>query len=301
MPDLQQLELLRKKQVSRLRFIIIAGIASLALGLATMIPFMVVIFLFLSLLLYFAFFGFNRSRPDFKSEYKRIVITRLIRFIDPGLQYSPHQFIPQTTYDFSRIFLNNPDIYSGEDLIEGNIGKTQVHFSELHTQDRRTDNRGRTYYVTIFRGIFFIADFNKNFQGQTYVLSDFSERFLGFFGRAFQNMHFGRPAPVRLEDPVFEKFFAVYSTDEVEARYILTPSFMQRIVEFRKKAEAPVQFSFIESNIYIAVPMRKNLFEPRLMATVLNFGEVEEYYRQILFCTSVIDELNLNTRIWSKQ
>ncbi|MBK9503984.1 MAG: DUF3137 domain-containing protein [Bacteroidetes bacterium] len=39
------------------------------------------------------------------------------------------------------------------------------------------------HYVTIFKGLFFIADFNKHFNGNTYVLSDFGERFLGGFGK----------------------------------------------------------------------------------------------------------------------
>lgn len=49
-----------------------------------------------------------------------------------------------------------------------------------------------------------------------------------------QNINVGRPDVVRLEDPEFEKIFVVYSSDEVEARYILSTSFMERLVEFRK-------------------------------------------------------------------
>jgi len=35
---------------------------------------------------------------------------------------------------------------------------------------------------------------------------------------------------VGLVDPVFEKIFEAYGTDQVEARYLLTPTFMQRLV-----------------------------------------------------------------------
>ncbi len=279
----------------------IAGFASLFLGVATMIPPMVLVFLLISLMIYFFLFGFKRKRPDFKSEYKKIVIGKLMQFVSPDLSYTPNLFISKSKYDHSKIFLSNPDIYSGEDLVSGKIDKTQVEFCELHTQDRQTDSKGRTTYVTIFKGVFFIADFNKHFNGQTYVLSDFGERYLGFFGKLMQNISVGRPDVVRLENPDFEKLFVVYSSDPVEARYILSPSFMERLLEYRKKLNSSIQFSFIDSNIFMAVPMRKNLFEPSLRRTVMNFDDVKSYYEQIIFCTGIVDELNLNTRIWTKE
>lgn len=300
-PDLEKLEVLRKSQVKRQVFIIVALLVSVFAGVVTLVPLLVLVFLFISLFVYFALFGFKRQRFDFKSQYKTNVFCKLIPFIEPQLAYTSHQYIVQSKYDYSKIFLSHPDIYSGEDMVEGFIDKTKIEFSELHTQDRRTDSKGRTTYVTIFRGIFFIADFNKAFSGQTYVLSDFSERFLGYFGKLFQNINISRPDIVRLEDPEFEKHFAVYSTDEVEARYILSPALMQRIMEFKKKTNSGVQLSFLDSSIYLAIPMRKNLFEPKLYKSVMNFNDIEEYYHQLQFCTCVVEDLNLNTRIWSKQ
>ncbi|MBK7037161.1 MAG: DUF3137 domain-containing protein [Chitinophagales bacterium] len=299
-PHLSALEVLRKQQLNRVMFMWIAGCASLLLGFITMIPTLILVFLLISLLMYFFIFGFKRNRTNFRTEYKKIVIGKLMQFIAPDLAFTPNLFITQNKYDLSKIFLSNPDIYSGEDLVTGKIEKTQVEFCELHTQDRQTDHKGRTTYVTIFKGLFFIADFNKHFNGQTYVLSDFGERFLGFFGKLMQNINVGRPDVVRLEDPEFEKIFVVYSSDEVEARYILSTSFMERLVEFRKKMNSSVQLSFVGSNMYMAIPMKKNLFEPSLRRTVMNFNDIQEYYKQILFCTSIVDEMNLNTRVWTK-
>ena len=299
-PHLSALEVLRKQQLNRVMFMWIAGCASLLLGFITMIPTLIIVFLLISLLMYFFIFGFKRNRTNFRTEYKKIVIGKLMQFIAPDLAFTPNLFITQNKYDLSKIFLSNPDIYSGEDLVTGKIEKTQVEFCELHTQDRQTDHKGRTTYVTIFKGLFFIADFNKHFNGQTYVLSDFGERFLGFFGKLMQNINVGRPDVVRLEDPEFEKIFVVYSSDEVEARYILSTSFMERLVEFRKKMNSSVQLSFVGSNMYMAIPMKKNLFEPSLRRTVMNFNDIQEYYKQILFCTSIVDEMNLNTRVWTK-
>ena len=38
---------------------------------------------------------------------------------------------------------------------------------------------------------------------------------------------FSKRQLIKLEDPEFEKLFAVYGDDQIEARYILTPALMQ--------------------------------------------------------------------------
>lgn len=300
-PGLSQLEVLRKAQLRRVRFMWIATVVSLFVGFISMMPPLILVCLLISLLLYFYFFGFKRNRPDFKSEYKKVVIGKLIQFITPDLVFTPNLFITQNKYSQSGIFLASPDIYKGEDLVSGKIDKTQVEFCELHTQDRQTDHKGNTHYVTIFKGLFFIADFNKHFNGNTYVLSDFGERFLGGFGKMLQGLSIGCPDVVRLEDVEFEKQFVVYSSDEVEARYILSTSFMEQIMAFKKKTNANIQLSFVGNNINVAIPMKENMFEPSIRKTVLNFEDIKMYYSQLQFCTAIVDELNLNTRIWSKQ
>lgn len=300
-PELGRLEELRKEELRRVRFMWGSAVISLVLAFAVMTPPLVIVFLLISLLLYFFFFGFNRKRLNFKNEYKKVVVSKIVSFISPELTYTPNLFIPESRFNASKIFLADPDIYNGEDLVSGNIDKTHIEFCELHTKDRTQDSRGRTTYTTIFKGIFYIADFNKHFQGQTYILSDFGERFMGGFGRFFQNINMMRPDVVRLEDPEFEKYFAVYGTDAVEARYILSPSFMERLLTYRKKTDAQIQCSFVDNHLYIAVPYALNLFEPSVRKTVMNPQDVLKIYNSVKFCTDIVHELDLNTRVWTKQ
>ena len=299
-PELTQLEQLRKAELKRVRFMWSSTVISLVLAFALMTPPLVILFLLISLLLYFFFFGFNRRRVDFKTEYKKVVMGKIAQFISPELAFTPNLFITEARYNASHIFLADPDIYSGEDLVSGKIGNTQIEFCELHTKDRTQDSKGRTTYTTIFKGVFFIADFNKNFNGQTYILSDFSERFMGVFGKWLQKANFMRPDVVHLEDPEFEKYFAVYGSDQVEARYLLSPSFMERLLAFRKKTDAKLQCAFVDNHFYVAVPMTKNMFEPSLRKSVMNAEAVQGFYEDLLFCISIVQDLDLNTRIWTK-
>ena len=128
------------------------------------------------------------------------------------------------------------DRYSGDDLISGVIDRTDFRCSELHTEYKEVtyrDGKRHETWVTIFRGLFFHADFNKHINGNTYIEPDNAERLFGSWGRKLQGSNKGKL--VKLEDPEFEKLFVVFSTDQVEARYILTPAIMHALVELRKR------------------------------------------------------------------
>ncbi len=64
---------------------------------------------------------------------------------------------------------------------------------------------------TVFRGLFFIGDFNKHFTCKTVVLTDTAESLFGAFGKMFQAWNLARDQLIKLEDPEFEKLFVVWS------------------------------------------------------------------------------------------
>jgi len=245
------------------------------------------------------FFFYNHHAKQFRNSYKTQVVASLAQA--QGLNYNHLACISRSDYDQSKIFVRQPDRYWGDDYLTGTIGKTGIRFSELHTQ-YKTGGKDKSWH-TIFRGIFFIADFNKNFSGETFVLPDVSENVFGSgIGGFFQKMNMMRPELVKLEDVEFEKNFAVYSTDQVEARYILSPALMQRILSLKLRFNTKVALSFIGSHVYIAITINKNLFEaPWLFSPVDNYKQLEEYYDDIGMCVKIVEILDLNTRIWTKE
>ncbi len=248
-------------------------------------------------------FSYLKHIRAIKARFKEQVIGKMVKFVDEKLSYSPHSGVSQSEYLASNIFLNRPDRYRCEDMVSGVLGKTGIRFSEVHAEVKResSDNgRKSTHWVTIFRGIFFVADFNKHFVGRTVVLPDFAEGLLGSFGSMFQKMAIGRDELIKLEDPDFERNFVVYGTDQVEARYILSPSLMERIVALKQKSGG-VCLSFINSQVYIAISVRENLFEPSLFSSLLNEKRMLRYYNYLQLCAGIVDDLNLNTRIWTKE
>jgi hypothetical protein len=240
----------------------------------------------------------------YSSEFKDKVIAKIIHFIDANLKYKKSESIDLSTYKASGIFPNHVDRYHGDDLVEGQIGKTAITFSEMHTEYKTetTNSKGhrQTHWHTIFKGLFFIGDFNKDFKGRTLVLPDAAEKLFGNLGSLFQSWNKGRGELVKLEDPEFEKMFVVYGSDQIEARYILSTSLMKRIVDFKKKSGKNIYLSFVASKVYVALSYTKNLFEPKVFSTLLDFQPIQEYFEDLQMVIGIVEDLNLNTRLWTK-
>ena len=246
------------------------------------------------------------SIRGYRKAFKNDIITRIVKFVDRELSYNPDGFIDRSAFATSSLFQHRIDRYRGEDLIYGKLGKTSFKASEIHAE-YKTEHYGRngrrTEWHTIFRGLFYVADFNKDFHSTTVVLPDIAERLLGsWFGKMLQKMNIARSGKlVQLEDPEFEKLFAVYGQDQVEARYILTPSLMQRLVQFRRKVKSGLFVSFTRSHVFIAIPSNRNMLEPPLFKSLTDFSVVREYIEFLALVAGVVDDLNLNTRIWTKR
>jgi hypothetical protein len=196
------------------------------------------------------------------------------------------------------LFLHHIDRYKCEDMIGGKVGKTEIAFSEVHAEYKTTTHTGKsrhTEWHTIFKGLFFIADFNKDFHGRTVVLPDTAEKLFGLFGQTLQSWNSSYGQLVRLEDVEFEKEFVVYGTDQIEARYILSPAMMEQILLFRREVGKKIYLSFLGSKVFVAIPVQENMFEPKMFSSVLDFDVIAEYYAQLQLGVGIVDELNLNT------
>ena len=252
----------------------------------------------------YAFYKINPLWSSYYSRFKQQVIKQIIHFIDDTLIYSPSDCIRRDRFEECGIFRTHIDRYNGDDLVTGKIGSTDMKFSEVHAEYKTTtmDSKGRTqtHWHTIFKGLLFSADFNKHFSVSTYVLTDTAEKLFGSFGTKFQKFS-GHGDLVKLEDPEFEKSFVVYSSDQTEARYILSSSLMKRILDYKIKSKKNIQLSFVSSRLFVTVPYGKDLFEPKLFGEITDFKSVEEYYTDLKLALELIEDLNLNMRIWTKE
>ena len=244
------------------------------------------------------YFYYKQQTALFKKKYKDEVVPKMLTSLDAGLHYEANRNIDRQDYERSKLFLDSVNVFYGDDYVSGTIGKTAIRFSELHSQEIKRTNKGE-HRKDIFRGIFFIADFNKKFSGETFVLPDVTGNLFGSF---FQKMNASRPQLIKMEDPEFEKAFVVYSTDQVEAHYILSTALMSRIVAFKKKFKMRLSLSFVNSQVYMALPINKQLFEaPSILKSFIDKKKIFEYLGYLSMCIEIVEGLDLNTRVWTKE
>lgn len=298
LPVLQELEAERQMLVRNF-WLYMAGALVLAFPMFAFVhPIAGVAPIIIAFIVYYIKFG--RIISEKKIRFKHEVIGKTVTFLHGNLSYDHTRCIDKATYFKSKLYLDNISRYNGDDMVSGMVDKTAIRFCELHTQQVRRSGKNTTV-VTIFKGLFFIADFNKKFIGETFVLADTAESTFGSLGTFFQKMNMSRPKLVKLEDIEFEKVFAVYGTDQIEARYILSTALMSRIMEFRKKTGKEISLSFIDSNVFIGIPIAKDLFEAPMFSTLVNYSLIAEYYNYLALCIGIVEDLDLNTRIWTKE
>lgn len=136
-------------------------------------------------------------------------------------------------------------IYAMQDEVKGKINGIDFQFLEAMLTEEYAPHM-----------LFIKVGFYKDFDGITIATNDLTEA----GNKLTSGSRIGER--VKLEDPAFEKKFAAYSTDQIEARYLLTPAFMKRVSEVSDRNDIyKLRLAFHKKNILISVQSHKNLFE----------------------------------------
>ena len=245
----------------------------------------------------------NKAKA-YREKFKKEIAGTIVHLIDPEWEYQPEGYIIEDEYYESGFFRKYCDNYEGDDLVTGVIDKTDFRCSELHTEykTQSTNSNGSTStsWHTIFRGLFFHADFHKHFSGETYLSPNLTG---GFFKKikTFIYKNTSKGKLVKLENPEFGKIFMVHSSNPGEARYILTPIMMEAIVKISKQYKRKMYLSFVGSRVYCAISFNKELFEPTIWHSAVRYRQIRFMYDLFMVNKVIIEELNLNTRIWTKE
>lgn len=237
--------------------------------------------------------GLHKNRVG--KSFRNSLIPALLTDIDPSLTYMPRGHVSQEEFQQSGLF-QAPDRYHGRDLVEGFVGGTHLRFSLVNAEERyeetETDSDGkrstRTRYRTIFCGLFLSVDFNKHFAGRTTL----RPHAVGFLNRLTKTH-------VAIEDPRFNDLFTVSSSDQVEARYLLTPALLERLMIMRQRL-GEFHLAFCAGRMYLASKRPMTLLGPDCSAPLTGTAQVGRLNAHLRSMTDVVKDLELNTRIWTK-
>ena len=210
---------------------------------------------------------------------KRKVYTRLFNYLElnyntyPSSEFNNYKdavlkHLPENKEKYF-YFMNFEDEISGEfkginfKLCDATIIKRYVKLYYKHG--------GGPVEVWLFQGLMLAAKLNKPFRTETIIKTDSFKDF-----KTRKNI-------IKLEDEEFNKKFKVLADDEVESRYLLTTSFMERLKNFHKSKKDKTIIFFDNKcsdskNMFILTNTGKDNFEIPLNKTLLN----EKIYYNLL-------------------
>ena len=241
-------------------------------------------------LILIAFDATKWARNKFRKESKNRVMPQLIKYFD-GFSYQFGGGIDLATISKSKL-LPSYHMRISDDCFSGTYKKVDIKVSEEHLKRIEHSDKSSSE-ITIFQGVIVVLTVNKKFDGQTIVVND-----EGIFNSITRfNMIINGRENIRLEDSVFEKEFEVYSTNQIEARYLLTPAFMERILKLRQAYKSKrIEFSFFDDKLFIAISLKKDMFESAsLFHSCLDRKPIDETFNQILSIIEIVDILKLDT------
>ena len=181
------------------------------------------------------------------------------------------------------------DRYCGFDKISVNIpsddgGMTGVYLNmcDLNVIKIEKDDEGNKIEKCVYAGAFGYVEFPFEFKCILSINTKYKKRNV-------------KMEKVALEDLTFHKKFGVYSSDQVEARYMLTPVAMEKLMILQKKV-GTVMMTFVDNRMYIGFP-DENLFE--LGKFDGNISSIfDDLYDDVYNLLVLVNEIKSNNKIF---
>jgi hypothetical protein len=283
LPGLEVQETARLEVIAKIKKAvpIIAGvtIAALALAIYLRAPFMAYAII-TGVGVVFGTGGAQYMMRDVKSGTKDNIVGGVCRFLGWAFTETIEEPANFEFFTYMDLVTRNYTRSNFEDMMSGEAHGAGFQFYEAHLEKKEGSGKNRKW-VTKFRGQLLALQFDQDFLGKTVVLRD-----SGIFNRKKR----GDMKRVGLVDPVFEKIFEAYGTDQVEARYLLTPTFMQRLVDLENSVDGKnIRFAFIGGQLLIAIETA-NRYEPGSMfKPLLETARTQKILNEIGAIYDVID------------
>ena len=180
-----------------------------------------------------------------------------------------------------------------EDFWSGDLEGHDFLLHEAHLEKKTGSGKNRRW-VTVFRGAIIRIASGKQFHGTTLVQRAGKHKsWLGFGGRKDSVKFDGyRLDAVDMVHPEFEDTFEVWSDDQVEARYLVDPLYVERLIAMEAAFDGKDVCSlFVEGDIIVAV-RGGNMFEGGTMNPASDRFMVEKCAQQFASMGKLAKQVN---------
>jgi hypothetical protein len=223
-------------------------------------------------------------KRQYSRAYKKDILPDIARLFGNFI-YDVKGKIPMEAMKPSKIVPSHTQ-YKSEDFFSGTYKAVQIDFSEIHLKRKQ----GKNSYKTVFKGLaILLSQGTKQFHGHTIMTQD-----KGKIGSWFKEKtsNFKR---ADLVDPEFEKLFDVFTTDQVEARYLIDPRIIENLKSlYHEYNGKQMMVAFYEDHVLIMIGSDVNHFEPAdITIPATDEASLLAMKREIEGILSIVDRLAL--------
>lgn len=256
----------------------------------------------------------KRVETRIVQQYKSILFQYALPKIKQDARYTESGFIGRQVFLDSKLYpvisgaSQNASAASGEifsykgtDLILCPDAQFQCcHLDVMKRETVSSSGKTETKISPLFNGYFIVMDTDKRIAGETYLVPDISTPLFGeVIGESFNRLG-NRPGTqiAFMEDPGFEARFTVYTTDEQEARYVLSPKRVERIRTFAEQFIQPISIAFIENHIFIGIQQEADLFSPPAFGPIYDEKTIENQLSRLSAILTLPDQFDIKRDNW---
>ncbi|EPH08822.1 hypothetical protein HMPREF9309_01015 [Campylobacter ureolyticus ACS-301-V-Sch3b] len=210
----------------------------------------------------------------YKISFKTIYVKNFIE--KQGFKYLGHKM----SNKFDRIllqssgFFNSSEVDYLDDVIEGEKFGTKFKFFEVFINSSDSN----------FGGVFFVADFSKEINSQTTIIS---KKIINF-----------KSHNILMDNALFNDKFKVFSDNPINTMYILTPLFLEKIANLTKNFGDDIKINFKNSKIYIHIEGKYDHFEPDIYKSAITNNPAKNILDEINALLDIVEILVLNSKIY---
>lgn len=266
-------KLLKKKKLFGMINICILMLILVCFGITALIRRFSILTLIVFLIAVFIFFIKFWYKDKFLKSVKKEIFTKVFpNLLDNYKFIYCENGISKDEFIHSGMYKNYTDYYTSDGV--------KTFFGDLYIANVKAIRKEEDRKVDVFTGVFGYIQTDEFYEDEILIKPDIENKYLKNIFDETNKLLGDFDSVVRLENNEFERYFEVYSKNQLKARQVLTPYYMENLLRLKEKLDAPIKILYKENKKYIAVWNKRIIDENYIYKNGVDFkiikGQLEE-------------------------
>lgn len=224
--------------------------------------------------------GFSKEYKELNTQYKNIVIKKIINNFYDNLEYFPYKSMPE--YIYENAGYEYYDCYSSDDYFEAQINnKYSIQMAEVLTKEKRehedANGEKREEEIIEFNGLFAKIILDKNINSELRIMQN---------GKFLLDKN-----KLNMDSSEFEKYFDVKTTNKIIAMQLLTSDVMEELIKFEDKTKMKYDIYIKNDELYLRFHSGAMFEIENLKKEILDKELIEKYFYILNFTYNLSNKL----------